>query len=172
MNPVFHLWIIPRLPLWISTRFPQGVTTRFPNELATRYFQWSQYSPRTVCGVIHPQYHWLCQQSFLRSVTPIFFNRSGFISSTKNRTRRTWRGTTVTRITGKRLRRIGQLPYPGCSATSSSSLATYLQISYTCIPATTPIWHMVISSRSLIWTSPQGTATNSGMPLSASAKGS
>ena len=60
---------------------------------------------------------------------------------------------------------------PWCSATSSLITATYLQMSRTHMPATPPIWQMVISSRSLIWTYLQATSTNYIIAFIASAKG-
>ena len=85
----------------------------------------------------------------------------------KNRIQRTWRGKKVTIITGERLSRIGKLPSLCCSATSSSIIVTSLHRSFTCTPATPPIWQMFISSRSLNWTYQQATSTSAKMPLSA-----
>ena len=142
--------ITPKSLPWIVPWFSPWITTRFPQEVTTRKFQWSQDPPPKFRGVLYPQYHQWWQQACLRSATTRFYNRSEVIFSKTKSIQRNWRGTMVMIKNGTRLRIMVNLPHPGSSASSSLSSATYLQTSRTCMLATSLIWKMVISSRSLI----------------------
>ena len=99
---------------------PQGITIKFPKEITQRFLQWSHDPPTPILwGAHHPWFPWWLQKAHLSSVLAISGNIYGFVPSMTRRIRITWRNTSVSKTAVSRLSRIGQVPSPRRSATSS-----------------------------------------------------